>query len=142
MAPYPTTYVAQLLPSIRRELELLRSTVAASPTVSAPSLDPVNHTAVLEVAEALVRAAGPALGFFFAYPSQRLSKALLHLAEEAATMVTWLAHRPPPETDLPQAADYPSCCERIQCAILDWRLAMRLHLIAREIDEQQPEILQ
>jgi hypothetical protein len=133
--------VAGLVPSIRHELERLRSLIPTSPPSLARRGSSVNHTSVLEVAESLARAAGPALGFFFAHPSQRLSKALVYLADETATMVTWLEHRPPTETDTPPHTDYHACCERIQCAIRDWRLAIRLELVAQEIDEEQPETL-
>lgn len=140
-APYPTAHVAQLLPTIRDEVARLRSIVAVCPAASGLSSDPVNHIALLDLLDCLIKAGEPALGFFFAHPTQRLSKALIYLADEAATATTWLAQRPVPETDPPLLAEYPARCGRIQSAIRDWRLAIRLHLVAREIDEEQPETL-
>lgn len=140
-APYPTAHVAQLLPTIQREVALLRTIVAASPTASAPSSDPCNHTALLDLLDSLTNTAGPALGFFFAYPTQRLSQALIFMADEAATATRWLAQSPLPETDPALLAEYPDCCERIQSAIRDWLLAIRLELDVRNLDEQPPEIV-
>jgi len=140
-APYPTAYVAQLLPTINDEAALLRRIVAASPTARAPSSDPCNHASVLDLLDALLGAAQPALGFFFAHPTQRLSHALFYLADEAAAAITWLAQRPMCETEPPLLGEYPACCERIQGTIREWRLAIQLELVAREIDEQPPETL-
>jgi hypothetical protein len=140
-APYPTAYVAQLLPTIHNEVARLRTIVAASPTAPALSSDPCNHIALLDLLDCLIKAGGPALGFFFAHPTQRLSQALIYLADEAATATTWLARSPLAETEPPLLAEYPASCERIQAAIRDWHLAIRLELVSRELDDQEPETL-
>lgn len=140
-APYPTAPIAQLLPTIRDEVVRLRTMVAVSPTASAPSSDPCNHTALLVLLDSLIQASAPALGFFFAHPTQRLSQALIYLPDEAATAVKWLAQSPIPEAAPPLLAECPACCERIQPGIREWRLAIQLELVSREIDENPLEIL-
>ena len=137
--PYPTAHAVQLLTTIQREVALLRTIVAASPTASAPYSDPCNHTALLDVVDCLIEEAGPAYGLFFAHPTRRLSHALLFLADEVATATMWLTQSPLPETKPPLLAEYPACCERIQAAIREWRLAIQLELVARALDDQQPE---
>ena len=139
--PYLTAYVAQLLTTIQSEVALLRTIVAASPTASASSSDPCNHTALLDLVDCLIEEAGPAYGLFFAHPTRRLSHALLFLADEAATATTWLAQSPLPEIKHALLAEYPACCKRIQAAIRDWHLAIRLELVSRELDDQEPETL-
>jgi hypothetical protein len=133
--------VAQLLPNIQREVEQLRSIVAASPTASAPSSDPCSHSSLLDFTESLIGAAGPALAFFFAHPTLRLAEALLSLVDDARTAINWLAQSPLSESEPSLAADYPACCERIHAAIRDWCLAIQLELVARDLDEQQLEAL-
>jgi hypothetical protein len=64
---------------------------------------------------------------------------LLFLADEVATATMWLTQSPLPETKPPLLAEYPACCERIQAAIREWRLAIQLELVARALDDQQPE---
>ena len=140
-APYPTVYVAQHQPTITRGVVQLRPHVAASPTASAPSSDPCNHTALLDLVDSLIEAAQPAFGLFFTHPTRRLSQVLIHFAEEATTAIAWLAQTPVPEADPPLLAEYPACCERMQTAIRDWRLAIRLELVSRELDEQPLETL-
>lgn len=140
-APYPRTHLVELLPRIRDEVARLRTIVAASPTASAPSSDPCNHTALLDLLDSLIETGGPALVFFLAHPTQRLSQALIDLADEAATATKWLAHSPLSESEPLLLAEYPGCCERIQSWIREWRLAIRFELAAREIDEQQSETL-
>jgi len=141
LAAYPSPQMAQLLPGAQREVAELGRLIASSPTLGAPSAQPVNHKGVLEVADALLQAASPALGFFFAYPTQRLWKVLDGFAEDAARMTEWLAERPPPNAEEPRVAKYRACCERLQTAIHDWRLSIQLELTAREIEEDQPEML-
>ena len=80
--PYPTEYLAGLLPSICRELGVLRRIVADSPSASATSTDPCNHTALLDLAESLIDAARPAFNLFFSHPTQRLSGSLILQAAE------------------------------------------------------------
>ena len=139
--PYPTEHLAGLLPSICSELGVLRRIVAASPSASATSTDPCNHTALLDLAESLVDAARPAFELFFSYPTQRLSGSLILQAAEMTQAIAWLAQQPPPEPHIPLLAEYPACCERIQGAIRDFRLAVELEAAVRDLDRQAPETL-
>jgi len=139
--PYPTEYLAGLLPSIRRELGMLRQMVEASPSTSAATTDRCNHMALLDLAESLIDDARPAFNLFFAYPTQRLSGSLTLQAEEMTQAVAWLAQQPPPESHILLLAEYPACCERIQAAIRDFRLAVELEAAVRDLDCQPPETL-
>lgn len=141
VSAYPTPHIAQLLPSVRRNLSQIGRLITVSPVASAPGTESVNYTSVLMVAKALVGAADTALGFFFAYPTQRLWRTLDYLAEETVSMIAWLADRPPAQADAPSLTQYGVCCEHIQRAIREWRLSIRLELAAREIDEEHPETL-
>jgi len=138
---FPTNYIAQLLPGLHEPLTRLGQLVAADRSTVIETDQPVNHVRVLEAVEAMVRASQLALGFFFAHPSQRLWKVLDYFATESARMVEWLAARPPTQADSRVLEEYQACCERIQSAARDWQLAIRLTLLEKDINEEQPETL-
>ena len=80
-------------------------------------------------------AADPALSLFLAYPTWRLSAALIKAAADATAAVAWLAQNPPTDAEIPHLAqEYMACSERIQAGIADWRLSVDLKRVEHDLD--------
>jgi len=106
-----------------------------------PSPEPCSHLSLLDLTDSLLAVAGPALSFFFAFPTRRLSETLILLAHEATTAVASLAQSPLPATDVTRISEFAASCERIQTAIREWSFAVELESVARDLDVTQAETL-
>jgi len=107
--------------------------------VTVPMND-MSHARMLDTVDEMFVAADPALSLFLAYPTRRLSSALIKAAADAATAVAWPAQNPPSNSEIPHLdQEYEVCCERIQSGIADWRLSVDLKRVWHDLDVGLPE---
>jgi hypothetical protein len=133
--PYPTPHMARLFSLLCAEVDLLRQLLGDREIQVTVPMNGMTHARILEEVNEMFVSADPALSFFLAYPTRRLSTALIKAAADAASAVAWLAQNPPTDwtvTDLVQ--EYDACCERVRSGIRDWRLSVDLKRVERDLD--------
>ena len=138
--PYPTVHMEGLFPRLCAELDQLGELLGEGPFDITVPMGNMTHTRMLATVGAMFVSNHAALALFLAYPTKRLSMALIKAAADAATAVAWFAQNPPTSSALPcLEQEYGACCERIQSGIADWRLSVDLKRVEHDLDVGPPE---
>lgn len=140
--PYPTPHLEGLFARLRREIDRIGQLLGERAVVITVPMNGITHTRMLSAAHEMFVRADPALAFFLAYPTRRLSSALIKAAADAATAIAWLAQNPPSDSEMPHLdQEYGACCERIQSGIRDWRLSVDLKRAECDLDQGPAETI-